>query len=62
MKCYRQYETSQRKELLALMDQMNRLHAEMGGRDRRPERLALVRCMNVLRKELDRSAAAIVSL
>jgi len=55
---YRQYETCQRKALLALLDQMNTLHATMGGRDRRPERLALSRCMRVLQKELDRSAAA----
>jgi hypothetical protein len=34
---------------------MNRLHARMGGRDRRPERLALMKCMKILRKEIERS-------
>jgi len=41
-----------------LSERMNRLHADMGGRDKRPERLALIKCMNILRKEVERSATA----
>lgn len=49
----KQYETSQRVELLALVQSMNILHATMGGRDKRPERVALIKCMRILRKEID---------
>jgi hypothetical protein len=55
---YKKYEKCERKALLDLSERMNRLHADMGGRDRRPERLALIKCMNILRKELERSATA----
>lgn len=50
----KQYETCQRKNLLKLREQINLLHADMGGRDRRPERVALSKCMDILTKELDR--------
>lgn len=49
---YRQYEKDETPALRKLVDQMNTLHAEMGGRDRRPERLALLRCMRVLDKTI----------
>jgi hypothetical protein len=54
MRGLKQYETCQRKNLLKLREQINRLHADMGGRDSRPERVALSKCMDILTKELDR--------
>jgi hypothetical protein len=54
MRGLKQYETCQRKNLLKLREQINHLHADMGGRDRRPERVALSKCMDILTKELDR--------
>lgn len=50
----RQYEKSVRLELLDLQNRMNLMHAEMGGRNSRPERKALIKCMGILQKELDR--------
>ena len=49
---FKQYETCQRRELLSLHTQINTLHANMGGRDSRPERIALVKCMAVLNAHL----------
>lgn len=54
----RQYEKDERRNLRDLVQRMNRLHASMGGRDNRPERQALVRCMNILQKEIDRDLGA----
>lgn len=51
----RQYETDQTDNLQELVDQMNRLHSSMGGRDSRPERLALGLCMKILCREIARS-------
>jgi hypothetical protein len=51
----RQYEKDERTNLRLVVDQMNRLHAVMGGRDSRPERKALVRAMRVLQKEIART-------
>lgn len=51
----RQYEKDESFAIQDLVEQMNLLHARMGGRDRRPERLALLRCMKILHKELDRA-------
>lgn len=51
----RQYETCQRLALLDLMRQMNALHSTMGGRDSRPERIALLNAMKILQRELDRT-------
>jgi len=51
----RQYERDESGNLQAITEDMNRLHARMGGRDRRPERLALMKCMKILRKEIERS-------
>lgn len=53
MRGLKQYETCQRKNLLKLREQMNLLHADMGGRDIRPERVALSKCMDILTKALD---------
>lgn len=50
----RQYEKSVRLELLDLTNRMNNLHANMGGRDGRPERKALVKAMRILQKEINR--------
>ena len=50
----RQYEKDERQNLQKIVEQMNNLHASMGGRDSRPERKALLRAMNVLQKEIDR--------
>lgn len=50
----RQYEKDESKALRKIVADMNRLHATMGGRDDRPEREALMRCMAILVKEIDR--------
>lgn len=50
---FRKYEKDEGRSLLALLNQMNELHARMGGRDSRPERLALMRCMRILSKEIE---------
>jgi hypothetical protein len=49
----RQYEKDESHRLRKLVDQMNKDHAEMGGRDSRPERKALVRCMQILQTVID---------
>lgn len=51
---YRQYEKDESANIRKILNDMSRLHAEMGGRDSRPERVALVKCMAILRKELDK--------
>lgn len=53
----RQYEKDESKNLRRIIDEMNNLHARMGGRDNRPERIALTRAMSILQKEIDRSLA-----
>lgn len=55
---YQQYEKDERGNLLRIIDDMNRLYSDMGGRDKRPERVALLKCMRILRKEIERSAIA----
>lgn len=50
---HRRNETCQRLALLKLRRDMNLMHANMGGRTNRPERVALVKCMAVLTKHLD---------
>ena len=50
----RQFEKDERQDLQKIFNQMNTLHAQMGGRDSRPERKALLRAMRILRKEIDR--------
>lgn len=50
----RQYERDETPNLLKLVEDMNRLHANMGGRDRRPERVALLKCMKILTNEIER--------
>lgn len=50
----RQYEKDERQNLRKIVEQMNLLHSRMGGRDKRPERVALVKCMTILQKEIDR--------
>jgi hypothetical protein len=53
----KQYEKDERDNLRKIVEQMNDLHARMGGRDSRPERKALLRAMIVLQKEIDRPQA-----
>lgn len=50
----RKYERDERLHLRAIVSAMNTLHANMGGRDSRPERKALVKAMCILQKEIDR--------
>ena len=50
----RQYERDETPNLLKLVEDMNRLHSNMGGRDRRPERVALLKCMKILTNEIER--------
>lgn len=57
MATLRQYKRDERRNLRDLVQRMNRLHASMGGKGNRPERQALVRCMNILQKEIDREVA-----
>lgn len=52
------YERDESKNLLKLVEQMNHLHARMGGRDNRPERVALLKAMDVLVAELNRAKTA----
>jgi hypothetical protein len=58
MSGYRQYEKDETLALRRLIEQMNLLHANMGGRDRRPERVALMKCMFILEKEIERARLA----
>lgn len=58
----RQYEKDERQALNQLIQYMNMIHANMGGRDSRPERKALVKCMNILQRENDRKEAEIIAL
>ena len=51
----KKYEKDESRNLLKIKEQMNDLHARMGGRDERPERKALIRCMGILDKEIERS-------
>lgn len=53
----RQYEKDESQKLQRLVEDMNRLHALMGGRADRPERAALLKCMAILDKEIKRSRA-----
>jgi len=55
MNNYKKHEKDERQNLLKIKEQMNDLHARMGGRDKRPERKALARCMAILDKEIQRS-------
>lgn len=55
----RQYEKDESQKLQRLVEDMNRLHAQMGGRDGRPERVALLKCMAILDKEIKRSRAEV---
>ena len=53
----KQYEKDESQNLQKIVEQMNALHAQMGGRDARPERKALLRAMRVLQKEITRARA-----
>jgi hypothetical protein len=53
----KQYEKDERDNLRKIVEQMNNLHARMGGRDDRPERVALLEAMRVLQEEIDRPQA-----
>lgn len=50
----RQYEKDERQRLLKIVEDMNLLHANMGGRDSRPERETLMRCMKIITREIER--------
>lgn len=51
----RQFEQDESAKLQRIINDMNQLHAEMGGRDRRPERLALMKCIKILANELEQA-------
>jgi hypothetical protein len=51
-----QYEKDERQNLQKIVEQMNNLHASMGGRESRPERKALMRAMVMLQKEIKRGS------
>lgn len=53
----RRHEKDETPALRDLSDQMNRLHAEMGGRDSRPERKALLKCMRLIEKSIEDARA-----
>lgn len=55
---YQRHEKDESPALRRLVEQMNRLHSNMGGRDARPERLALKKCMQILDEEIKRSCTA----
>jgi hypothetical protein len=55
MSVYKKHEKDERQNLLKIKEQMNDLHARMGGRDERPERMALMQCMEIIDKEIARS-------
>lgn len=52
---YRKFEKDETPKLIRLVADMNKLHSDMGGRDSRPERLALLECMRILQVEIDRA-------
>lgn len=52
----RKYEKDERQNLMRIAEDMNLLHARMGGRDARPERLALIKAMKALQKVIDMPA------
>ena len=51
------YEKDETPALCDLADEMNRLHAQMGGRDSRPEREALLKCMRLIEKAIEDARA-----
>lgn len=53
----RRYEKDETPALRDLADEMNRLHAQMGGRDTRPEREALVKCTRLIEKAIEDARA-----
>ena len=56
MNLLKQYEKDESQNLRRIIDEMNRVHAEMGGRDSRPERVALMRAMRLLRGAIEKAA------
>jgi len=62
MNNFKQYEKDERYNLRLIANKMNLLHAKMGGRDNRPERIALLLAMEVLQKEIDRKDAALIRM
>lgn len=50
---YQKYEKDETPALQALTLQMNNLYCTMGGRDARPERVALRQCMRILQETID---------
>ena len=55
MRGLRQYEIDEHLGILKLRDDIYRLHDTMGGRDNRPERVALRRSAAILDREIQRS-------
>ena len=55
MRGLKQYEKDEHLNILKITQDMYRLHGTMGGRDNRPERVALRRCAAILEKEIQRS-------
>jgi hypothetical protein len=54
----RRHEKDESRKLQAIVEQMNALHSEMGGRDKRPERIALSKCMKILDDAIKQGRAA----
>jgi len=57
----RKYEKDESRRLQRIVEQMNELHADMGGRDDRPERVALLKAMALLQSEIDRASQEFVN-
>jgi hypothetical protein len=57
----RKHEKDERQKLQEISDRMNILHCEMGGRDKRPERVALLKCMAILRKCIDNETQRVLT-
>lgn len=53
----KQFEHDETHGLRKLVDQMNRLHADMGGRDSRPERRALIQAMKAIENGIQQARA-----
>ena len=51
----RRYEKDESQNLRRIIDEMNRVHAQMGGRDNRPERVALMRAMRLLGHAIEKA-------
>lgn len=60
MSRFKKYEQDETQKLNKLVDKMNILYCNMGGRDSRHERIALLQCMRILQKTIEKSRACYV--